>query len=71
MIGINELTGVEQRLEKPLVLTKLNRDVTERKEFEVVGFIRRKIVFKSRPTPIMEKTHKRTKGNPNGVSGPS
>lgn len=56
MIGINQLQGVEEKLEKPLTLTrvkKTNLQNPEEKTLEVVATITKRIIFKNRPVPIM------------------
>ena len=56
MIGINQLQGVEEKLDKPLTLTRVKRQTdrgSTHKTLEVVGTITKRIIFKSRPVPIM------------------
>ena len=55
MIGINQLQGEEEKLEKHLTVGKIIKGSEER-VIETVGEIKRKIVFKSRPVPIMNYT---------------
>lgn len=61
-VGYHELTGSKATLKKPLlVLKKLQKctdgDPSEKEtELEVVGIIRSKILFKTRPKPLFSGT---------------
>lgn len=58
-MGYHELTGSKVTLKKPLlVLKKLQLDEVEGKatELVVVGIIRTKILFKTRPKPLISGT---------------
>lgn len=59
-MGYHELTGSKVTLKKPLlVLKKLQLDEFSGKatELEVVGNIRTKILFKTRPKPLISGTN--------------
>ena len=61
MIGINQLTGEEEKLEKPLTLGKVVKGSPgESGHIVIHGEITRKIVFKHRPVPIMARTKVKT-----------
>jgi chromosome transmission fidelity protein 8 len=59
-VGYHELVGSKVTLKKPLlVLKKLQFDEVSGKatELEVVGIIRTKILFKTRPKPLISGTN--------------
>ena len=71
MIGINQLLGEEENIERPLTLGRVKRSEQTRNEDEdsqkeaqkviqVCGEIKKKIVFKHRPVPIMAQSKPKT-----------
>lgn len=61
MIGINQLTGEEEKLEKPLTLSKCIKGKDGQPgHLAILGEITRKIVFKNRPVPIMNRAKVKT-----------
>ncbi|CAN8252690.1 unnamed protein product [Cochlearia groenlandica] len=52
-VGYHELTGSKVNLKKPLLVLKKIRSLENSTELEVVGIIRTKILFKTRPKPLI------------------
>ena len=59
MIGINQLKGEEEKLDKPLMVGRIRKS-REESAIETVAEITKKIVFKTRPVPIMSQTKVKT-----------
>ncbi|KAL5538033.1 hypothetical protein UlMin_041759 [Ulmus minor] len=62
-VGYHELTGAKVKLKKPqLVLKKVKHSDSERVELEVIGIIRQRILFKTRPKALISKPQPTVKG---------
>ncbi|BFG23308.1 hypothetical protein CerSpe_095820 [Prunus speciosa] len=62
--GYHELTGTKQPLKKPLlVLRKLKPSRDAGVELEVIGIIRQRILFKTRPMALISKPQPAVKKN--------
>ncbi len=62
MIGINQLTGEVENLEKPLTVTRVQKstEMNSDKTIKVLGEISKRLIFKSRPVPIMNNQKLKT-----------
>ena len=62
MIGINQLSGEEEILSKPITVARVLKDKSTQDEkiLKIQGEISKKIVFKNRPVPIMNFTRVKT-----------
>ncbi|CAN0888667.1 Putative uncharacterized protein DDB_G0287975 [Linum grandiflorum] len=55
-IGYHELSGTKVALKKPLAVMKKLKPIDDKVELDVVGVIRHKIQFKTRPKALITKT---------------
>ncbi|XP_057489677.1 uncharacterized protein LOC130775571 isoform X2 [Actinidia eriantha] len=55
-VGYHELTGSKVPLKKPLLVLKKIRHADEKVELEVVGIIRQRILFKTRPKALISRS---------------
>ncbi|KMZ67145.1 hypothetical protein ZOSMA_277G00060 [Zostera marina] len=60
-VGYHELTGTKMILKKPLLVLQKSKTVVnggdKRGELQIVGIIRQKILFKTRPKALISRSH--------------
>ena len=55
IMGKMQLEGTEVKLKKPLAIMTLVEDKDGNAEYHAAGVVRQKIVFNTRPVPLMKK----------------
>ena len=63
VMGRTQLEGEVVKLKKPLAIMSLVKPGNGSTEYHAAGVVRQKLVFKTRPVPVVSK--------PTGLSGPS